>query len=115
VAAQVGHLAPHKWSRKVGSTSAQHWPSDVADSARVLDYLDADRLDDRPPLVDLGLLMCAEGFRRLLLGWHGFLTLVSNRCRTSRSASADRTAKLSLAMTSLGVPFGTHSPCQNEA
>jgi hypothetical protein len=30
--------------------------------------LDAGRLNDRPPLFDFGLLMCAERFRALLLG-----------------------------------------------
>src|SRR5262249_44817013 len=38
-----------------------------------------------------------------------------NRCRTVASAKAACTAELSLVMTSLGTPLGTHSPCQNEA
>jgi hypothetical protein len=31
--------------------------------------LDVCRLDDRPPLLDLGLVKCAERLRRLLLAW----------------------------------------------
>src|ERR1700730_10501417 len=36
------------------------------------------------------------------------------RWRTTVSARASTTATLSLAITPLGVPSGTHRPCQNE-
>ena len=35
--------------------------------------LDVGRLDDRPPLLDLGLMIGAEGFRRLLLARENLL------------------------------------------
>ena len=38
----------------------------------------------------------------------------ATRFCTTGSANAFTTAALSLATISLGVPFGAHSPCQNE-
>src|SRR5258708_6761026 len=39
--------------------------------------LDAGRLNDRPPFLDLGLLVCTERLGTALLGWRNFLALVS--------------------------------------
>ena len=51
------------------ATCPRSWNGDyviMECAARSLD-LDARRLDYRPPFLDLGLLQCAERFRRLLL------------------------------------------------
>ena len=44
---------------------------------------DASRLDDRPPFLDFGLLLCGERFGRLLVARPGSWPISANRCRTS--------------------------------
>jgi len=71
-------------------------------------WFDAGFLDDRPPLLNLGLLQSAQRFRRLLLAGENLLSEFSK----SRSARAATAASLILLMISLGVPRGAQRPCQ---
>src|SRR5262249_18521523 len=43
---------------------------------RTLLCLDARRLDDRPPFLDLGLVEGSQPLRRLLVAWHNLITQV---------------------------------------
>jgi hypothetical protein len=43
---------------------------------RKLLYLDARRLDDRPPFLDLGLVEGPQPLRHLLVAWHNLITQV---------------------------------------
>ena len=72
---------------------------------------DASRLDDRPPLVDLGLLQRAKRLRGLLVARWQLLPQLGQPMLTVESPRASRTAALSLAMISCGVPLGAQSPC----
>src|SRR5262245_43529243 len=79
---------------------------------RRLFAFDIGRLDDRPPLLDFGLLESAERVGRLLVAWRTFLDYVSEPLLHCRVAKASTAAELSSAMMSFGVAFGTQSPCQ---
>ena len=75
---------------------------------------DVGRLDDGPPFLDFGLLKGAERGRCLLVARGISRPWSTMRERTAGSARASTTAALSLAITLLGAPLGTHSPHHRE-
>ena len=99
----VGLAAGDERSRSLGRR-----PLGAAELLR----LDAGRLDDRPPLVDLGLLEFAQGLRRCSSSGKISCARSISFLRVDGLASALRSAPLSLAMISFGVPLGAHSACQ---
>src|SRR5262249_45750935 len=69
--------------------------------------LDVRRLDDRPPFLDLGLLIGTKRLRRLPLALRNFKALLG-------SPNVLTAAVLSLLMMSFGVPLGANRPAQSE-
>jgi hypothetical protein len=69
-----------RWSRRVAREGAAIHATDdmecLAGIARIAESLglDAGRLDDRPPLLNLGLVVGAKRSRRLFLAGHNLLT-----------------------------------------
>ena len=57
-------------------------------------------------------MMRGERLRRLRIAWHNVLAEVGGAPLQIRSSSAAATARLILAMTSRGVPFGAQTPRQ---
>jgi hypothetical protein len=73
------------------------------------------RLDDRPPLVDLGFLE-ARNASGVCCSRAGFSSPNSWNLRvTAGSDSVSTITALSRAAASFGVPFGTQTPYQSEA
>src|SRR5262249_45677196 len=99
----------------MGITNMHRAPGNVLARRGSIPFdLDVGRFDDRPPLLDLGLVECTERgcvcCSRVAITWPRSVKC----CRTAGSAKVSTTAPLSLMITSLGVPFVTHNPCQNE-
>jgi hypothetical protein len=67
--------------------------------------VDVRRLEDRPPLFDLGLLLGGERFERLLLARWNVLTLIGKSLPYGWVGQSSLHRLLSLVMGSLGVPF----------
>src|SRR6516164_7629399 len=67
--------------------------------------LDVGRFDQRPPFLDLGLLMCGQRFCGLLLRWRNFLTEVSQPLAYRRVAKRIHCGVRDFAICFGGIPF----------
>ena len=71
--------------------------------------LDARRLDDRPPLLDLGAMQSTKLLWRLLVGREYLLANLAETRRHRRIGQGLHDSDIN-PMTSFGVPFGAQSP-----
>ena len=76
--------------------------------------LDIRCLDDRPPLLDLGLVKGSECLRRLLLARRNLLAQIGEPLANGRIGQGFDNRAIERGDDVLGVPFGAQSPCQTE-
>jgi hypothetical protein len=74
--------------------------------------LDAGRLDDGPPFLDVGLLRGGQCLGRLLLAREKVQPKIAERCAYLGAARASTAAAFSLSMIGFGVPLGAKNANQ---
>src|SRR5262245_49638211 len=88
----------------------------IVSSLATLFVLDVRSLDDWPPLLDLGLVVGAEGFRCLLIARRHLVALVGEPLLHGGIGQRLRHRGIEPGddVPGLGVPLVVHMPCQSE-